>query len=213
MNYIYDVVLNLQKEYYDFYEWNQNDNIFHMRKIPIIKINKKQLLEIKNHLIKFNGETLKYFNTKIYAERFKENNITKIKSILILSAENFALAIKFNKNGIITYKSSLLPEEQDDILEISKFQKEIVLDYKIIQKNKTEFKTRFELENEKFIRNELDTIYKEQNTKKLNYIYLECFNKNEKNYEIAYKELKKEIYKANNNFKKIYNIFKITKQK
>ena len=49
MNYIYDVVLNLQKEYYDFYEWNQNDNIFHMRKIPIIKINKKQLLEIKTH--------------------------------------------------------------------------------------------------------------------------------------------------------------------
>ena len=129
MNYIYDVVLNLQKEYYDFYEWNQNDNIFHMRKIPIIKINKKQLLEIKNHLIKFNGETLKYFNTKIYAERFKENNITKIKSILILSAENFALSIKLNKKGIITHKSSLLPEEQDDILEISKFQKEIVLDY------------------------------------------------------------------------------------
>lgn len=214
MNYIYDVVLNLQKEYYDFYEWNQNDNIFHMRKIPIIKINKKQLLEIKTHLIKFNGETLKYFNTKIHAERFKENNITKLKSILILSAKNFALAIKFNKNGIITYKSSLLPEEQDDILEISKLQKETVLDYKIIKKNKTKaFKTRFELENEKFIQNELDTIYKEQNTKKLNYIYLECFNKTEKDYEIAYRKLKKEIYKTNNNFKKIYNIFKITKQK
>ena len=213
MNYIYDVVLNLQKEYYDFYEWNQNDNIFHMRKIPIIKINKKQLLEIKNHLIKFNGETLKYFNTKIYAERFKENNITKIKSILILSAENFALSIKLNKKGIITHKSSLLPEEQDDILEISKFQKEIVLDYKIIQKNKTEFKTRFELENEKFIYDELDKIYKQKNGQKLNYLCLECFNKSEKDIDLAYQKLKKELKKSNENFIKIYNIFKMTKQK
>jgi len=50
MNYIYDVVLNFQKEYYDFYDWNKNDNIYHMRKIPILKINSKQLLDIKHKI-------------------------------------------------------------------------------------------------------------------------------------------------------------------
>ena len=60
MNYIYDVILNFQKEYYDFYEWNKNDNIYHMRKIPIIKINNKQFFEIKNNTIRFDEETLKF---------------------------------------------------------------------------------------------------------------------------------------------------------
>ena len=27
MNYIYDIVLNFNKEYYSFYEWNRKDNI------------------------------------------------------------------------------------------------------------------------------------------------------------------------------------------
>ena len=215
MNYIYDVILNFQKEYYDFYEWNKNDNIYHMRKIPIIKINNKQFFEIKNNTIRFDEETLKFFNTKnILAERFKKNSISKIRNTIILGDEYEALAIKLNKNGLINFKSALLPDEQDDVIEILKFQKEFKLNYQIIHNQKTNnFKTRFELENEKFIINELNKIYNEKNIQKLNYLCLECFNKPEKNINEAYKKLKKEIKKANSNFQKIYEIFKISKQK
>ena len=215
MNYIYDVILNFQKEYYDFYEWNKNDNIYHMRKIPIIKINNKQFFEIKNNTIRFDEETLKFFNTKnILAERFKKNSISKIRNTIILGNEYEALAIKLNKNGLINFKSALLPDEQDDVIEILKFQKEFKLNYQIIHNQKTNnFKTRFELENEKFIMNELNKIYNEKNIQKLNYLCLECFNKPEKNINEAYKKLKKEIKKANSNFQKIYEIFKISKQK
>ena len=215
MNYIYDVILNFQKEYYDFYEWNKNDNIYHMRKIPIIKINNKQFFEIKNNTIRFDEETLKLFNTKnILAERFKKNSISKIRNTIILGDEYEALAIKLNKNGLINFKSALLPDEQDDVIEILKFQKEFKLNYQIIHNQKTNnFKTRFELENEKFIMNELNKIYKKKNIQKLNYLCLECFNKPEKNINEAYKKLKKEIKKANSNFQKIYEIFKISKQK
>lgn len=215
MNYIYDVILNFQKEYYDFYEWNKNDNIYHMRKIPIIKINNKQFFEIKNNTIRFDEETLKFFNTKnILAERFKQNSISKIRNTIILGDEYEALAIKLNKNGLINFKSALLPDEQDDVIEILKFQKEFKLNYQIIHNQKTNnFKTRFELENEKFIINELNKIYNEKNIQKLNYLCLECFNKPEKNINEAYKKLKKEIKKANSNFQKIYEIFKISKQK
>lgn len=215
MNYIYDVILNFQKEYYDFYEWNKNDNIYHMRKIPIIKINNKQFFEIKNNTIRFDEETLKLFNTKnILAERFKKNSISKIRNTIILGDEYEALAIKLNKNGLINFKSALLPDEQDDVIEILKFQKEFKLNYQIIHNQKTNnFKTRFELENEKFIMNELNKIYNEKNIQKLNYLCLECFNKPEKNINEAYKNLKKEIKKANSNFQKIYEIFKISKQK
>ena len=213
MNYIYDVILNFQKEYYDFYEWNKNDNIFHMRKIPIVKISEKQYNEIKNNVVQFHETTIKLFNSK-NAERFKQNNITKMKYTIIISTENQAMGIKINKNGIIQLKSSLLPDEQDDVIEIIKFQNEAKLEYKIIKNNKkNNFKTRFEIENENFIYNELDKVYKQKNIQKLNYIYLECFNKQEPNIDLAYKKLKSEISKTNENFKKIYNIFKMTKQK
>ena len=106
MNYIYDVILDFQKEYYDFYEWNKNDNIFHMRKIPILKINEKQFNEIKNNIVQFSEATTKLFNFKT-AERFKQNNITKMKYTIIISTENQAMGIKKKKNGIIQLKSSL----------------------------------------------------------------------------------------------------------
>ena len=215
MNYIYDVVLNFQNEYYDFYEWNKTDNIHHMRKIPILKINNQKFTEIKNHIVKFDEKSIKYLNNKnASAEKFKQNNITKMKYTFIICSDQEAMAIKLNKNGIANLKSALLPDEEDDALEITKFQNEINLNYQIIQKNKkNNFKTRFESENENFIQAELDKVYKQKNRQKLNYIYLECFNKNEPNIDIAYNKLKKEINKTNNNFKKIYNIFKITKQK
>ena len=209
MNYIYDVILDFQKEYYDFYEWNKNDNIFHMRKIPILKINEKQFNEIKNNIVQFSEATTKLFNFKT-AERFKQNNITKMKYTIIISTENQAMGIKINKNGIIQLKSSLLPDEQDDVIEIIKFQNEAKLEYKIIKNNKNNnFKTRFEIENENFIYNELDKVYEQKNIQKLNYIYLECFNKQEPNIDLAYKKLKSEISKTNENFKKIYNIFRM----
>ena len=36
MNYIYDIVLNFNKEYYNFFEWNKRDNIVNVKKIPLI---------------------------------------------------------------------------------------------------------------------------------------------------------------------------------
>ena len=39
MNYIYDILVNFKETLYDFYEWNKNDNITHIRKIPLFRIN------------------------------------------------------------------------------------------------------------------------------------------------------------------------------
>ena len=38
MNYIYDIVLNFNKEYYSFYEWNRKDNIINVKKIPLFLV-------------------------------------------------------------------------------------------------------------------------------------------------------------------------------
>ena len=52
MNYIYDILLNFNDIYYDFYEWNISDNIEHIRKIPLFKISIKDMITIKNNYIK-----------------------------------------------------------------------------------------------------------------------------------------------------------------
>ena len=186
-----------------------------MRKIPIIKTNKKELLDIINNCVSFTESTMKFLNTQnIQAERFNKNSIDKIKNAVILACDKNAIAIKFNKEGLVYSKSSLLPDEKDDIIEIAKFQSEKTLNYKKIKSsNLNPFKTRFELENKNFINKELDKIYKMQDKQKLTYLYLECFGQDEDNFTNAYKRLKQEIEKSSEIFQKIYNIFKLPKQK
>ncbi len=212
MSYIYDVLVNFQKEYYDFFEWNKNDNIYHIRKIPIFKINNAEYKNIKDNIVKFEQKFLNLINLK--TEQFKQNNISKIKYCFIISNGKEAIAIKLNKNAVTTHKSDLLPNETDDLLELIKLEKETKINFKIIKtKTPNNFKTRFEIENEKFLYEQLDKIYKQNNFQKLNYLCLECFNKEEKNSKNAYLKLKEEIKNTNQNFQKLYNIFKIITQK
>ena len=212
MNYIYDMFLNFKEKLYDFYDWNTNDNITHIRKIPAFKITSKKLKDIKDNIVQIDKSFLKKIYNK--TEEFKKNETNKISYIALFSDGNDILAIKFNKKGINYMKSSLAIDEQDDIIDIIKFQKEINLKYKIIKNQKQEvFKTRFEIENKKFIITELNKIYNDKNYKKINYICLECFGKPEPNINKSINKIKKEITKENDNFYKILDIFKIINQK
>ena len=64
MNYIYDILINYQDVLYDFFDWNSDDKIEHIRKIPVFRLNPKIFDKIKNYKIKVNNEFLskiKYF--------------------------------------------------------------------------------------------------------------------------------------------------------
>ena len=39
MTYIYDILLNFNNDFYEFYEWEKTDYITHIKKIPIYKVN------------------------------------------------------------------------------------------------------------------------------------------------------------------------------
>ena len=47
MNYIYDIVLNFNKEYYYFFEWKKNDSIINIKKIPCFLIDNNTLHNLK----------------------------------------------------------------------------------------------------------------------------------------------------------------------
>ncbi|MBR3199301.1 MAG: hypothetical protein IKG27_04735 [Bacilli bacterium] len=208
MNYIYDIYLNFNNSFYDFYEWNKRDKIIHIRKIPTIKVSKKDFYNIKYNKIKISKDFLKTIHNK--TEQFNNN---KIKYCTIISDEKDIIAIKFDKNGINHMKSSLYIDEKEEIINIIKKQKEYKIKYNILKKFKNNFKTRFEIENEKYILNELNKIYLNKDYQKINYICLECFRKKEKNINEAIKKIKKEITKETDNFYKIFNIFKSINQK
>ena len=46
MNYYYDLVLNFNETAFMFYEWNENDVIELIKKIPLFSVNNKVLKDL-----------------------------------------------------------------------------------------------------------------------------------------------------------------------
>ena len=47
MDYIYDIVLNYQNNYYEFYEWKTTDKIINIKKIVVYMVNNEDYLNLK----------------------------------------------------------------------------------------------------------------------------------------------------------------------
>ena len=82
MNYIYDITLNFNEEPYNFYEWNEEDNIEYYIKVPVFKVEDEVLHDfIKNKILVSKNFLNKIYNkTEIYGKKNKnskkkENNI------------------------------------------------------------------------------------------------------------------------------------------
>ncbi len=209
MNYIYDILLNFKPVLYDFYEWNKEDEITHIRKIPIIKVESNILYDIKNYKIKISNTFLEKYRNK--TEKFTKKGVESIEYALVFTDGKEEIVILFKKNE--TYKvSKMLIDEAEDLIDISKRFEKITLNYEKKKKlERNEYTTRKEYEEKKYSLKMLQRVKEES---QLEYLYLECFNKNpNKNIDIQ-KELEKKIKQNNNEIgKKIYQIFKLVSTK
>lgn len=184
MNYIYDILLNFKDDYIDFYDWNKSDNIIHVRKIPIIKIKTEDLMNIRNNKVKFSNALKEKIKDK--TEIYTSTGIKKLPYALLISDENKVIGINILKSN--NKKSSILLDEEQDILEDVIEQEIEAIDYKnILNKEYSELKTRTEKEEDDFIRKELNKIKNDK--EKLKYLYLECFNVKEKDINKIYIDL------------------------
>lgn len=171
MNYIYDVLLNFKTVLYDFYEWEQVDEITHMRRIPIVKVSKECLGDLKYNRVKIDGSFLQKFRNK--AEVFQRKSVKILEYALIFTDGREALAVHFTK-GENHMKSRLLLDEEEDLLEISKNCSVENISYKIIREiYYNPFHTKKEEEMEKYIYREIEKV---TSSDKLEYIYFECFD-------------------------------------
>lgn len=207
MNYIYDILLNFHDTLYDFYDWNLNDNIINVRKIPLFKIKSNQLKEIKENCIRFDLEFLKKILNR--TELFSSKDIKHIEYCFLLCDGSEAIAILVKNNTI--QKSHLLVDEELEVLEVVTRLKEEEVPYYVLKRDKcVGFKTRKEQEIEKMIRKNLKKLKEDNALDLLKYIYYECFNEKEVSKE---KMLLRFEYTLEKNFdqiaSKLYQFFQL----
>jgi len=171
MNYTYDILLNFNDNLYEFYDWNLNDNIVHIRRIPIFKIESNKLEEIKSNVVKFEESFLEKVKNK--TEYFLGRSVKILKYAFLLTDGMNVIAISINNN--IKY-SSLQIDEELDVLEETRINEYDLKCEILTKKQNINFKTRFQLTQEKILKDKLKKLRKENNIEKIKYIYYECFN-------------------------------------
>lgn len=189
MNFIYDIALNLNDKLYEFYDWNEEDNIKLYLKIPIIKVEDDVIKDFINSTFIIDKSILSRIEN--LSELCDIDLVKSIKYLAVFSSENKALAIEFDNSGKSIKKSYLSIDEESDILEYSKMLKYKVIDYKIIKKEpiKSIFNTRNELSLRDKIHNLIENMYKNKEYEKINYIYYEIYNEKITSYDKSYIKL------------------------
>lgn len=204
MKYIYDIILNFNDKYYDFFEWNDKDNIEYIKKIPVFKVSNEVIRDLKIDKIQVDLEFLEniYNKTDIYTNI----GINKVEYICLFCSNDSVIGVEFNSKGISMYKSDLLIDESLDIIDYCSNIKEIKLNYKIIDYKNIKFITRKEEYMINFIKRELKYINESKDIDKLKYLYYECFNKESKNLNIIV-DLEKYMLE---NPAKLYNLLMLS---
>lgn len=211
MNYIYDILLNFQKDFYDFFEWNENDEIIHIRRIPLFYISSKDFVTFKNSIVCFDKE----FCNKIYnrTEKFKKTNVALLNYVFLVSNGKETMALKLGKNGVVSHKSSLMLEEGEEIADMALDLKLYNLNYRVIRTCSLSFQTRHEKECILDVSNKLRLLYNHKEDEKLKFLYLECFGKSEDDVNLAFNKLQREIISNNKSTLKMIDFFKMINQK
>ena len=204
MDYYYDVLLNFQDSYCMFYEWDSDDEIEYVKKIPLVKVEAKTIFNFICKKIKVDEEFLKLIENKT---KLKGN--ATLKYTCIFSDGKNCIALEFDEGGIVLSKSSLILEDE---LNINEFMYNIALkkiNYEIISDDIISEETRQEIKIKKIIKVEIDSIYEKKEYSKLKYLYLEWFKELLPSIEEMYQNM---VLKLNSKLtSQEYNIYELIK--
>lgn len=183
MNYIYDIVLNFQTNYYNFYEWNKEDKIKNISKLPLYKITDKDMNDLKNNKIIVNEN---------FINQIKNDNKKNKKIICVVATNNQAIGLLFNQTGTLIKRSSLIFEEEEEAIDIARCLKITPIEYLENIKKNPQNKLRIVKENKEMI---IDYIKKSNNILNLKYLYYEYYEKEENNIDKIKTDLLNELSK------------------
>ncbi|MDO5393092.1 MAG: DUF3603 family protein [Mycoplasmatota bacterium] len=210
MTYIYDVLLNFtdDERIIEFFEWDDKDYPEHIKRIPLLRVSTKTLDDLLNKKVKVNNDLL----DKIKGETSLYKKSTNLDYATLFSDLNKVIALEFNESGEVISKSSLLLDEEEDLIEEAVDLREEPITYKILSKNsKDYFLTRQEVKKKRYLLKEMDNLYEENNIEKLNFLYEELFKKDDLSFYDKYMRIKKDLtenYSKKHN--KLYDIVRLT---
>ena len=202
MNYIYDIILNFNEEFYDFYEWKNNDNVINVRKIPVLKVDENTYVSLRNNRVQVSMETIDSLkkNFSLYNEKI-EGNI-----ICLITNGMSAFGIMFNNNGYLIKRSSMLFDEEEEVIDESENIKEVKIDFIKNEKQKSNNISRIVKEKQKFIKDYISSVDDELTLK---YIYYDYFEKEENKNNIKEILLSEINSEWNSKLSKLYDLTKL----
>lgn len=183
MTYIYDIALNFQDNYYQFFEWNKHDKIKNLSKLPIYHVTDEDILNFKNNKVKVDISTI---------QKFKEENTKRGKIILLVSNSIITIGLLFDLEGNVLKKSSLIYEEEDEANDIAMHLPLTKITYQEIIPINEENKLRIEIEKKETL---IHYIKENQDKILLKYLYYEYFHQENNNLEQIKEYLLNEIEK------------------
>ena len=202
MNYIYDIVLNFQPNYYNFFEWNKTDKLKNISKIPLYHIRDKDILILKNNEVCVAKDFIGILN---------QDCLTK-KLICLVSNGKIALALMFSNAGNLIKRSSLIFEEEEEVINVAKYLPITKIEYiKNIPVNNHN-KLRIEREKKEKI---INYIKETNNSLILKYLYYEYYETEKEDVILIKKSLLEELSKEwnikHNKLYKFINMLQKTK--
>lgn len=202
MNYIYDIILNFNEEFYDFYEWKNNDNVINVRKIPVLKVDENTYVSLRNNKVQVSMETIDSLkkNFSLYNEKI-EGNI-----ICLITNGMSAFGVMFNNNGYLIKRSSMLFDEEEEVIDESENIKEVKIEFIKNEKQKSNNISRIVKEKQKFIKDYISSLDDELTLK---YIYYDYFEKEENKNNIKEILLSEINSKWNTKLSKLYDLTKL----
>ena len=171
MEYYYDVLLNFQENYCMFYEWDKEDTIEFVKKIPLFHVDGETLINMINKKIVVKKDFLKKIENKT---KLKQNKYLEYTAIF--GDGKNSICLEFDKDGNVINKSSLILDDELNINEFMYNINQIKIDYEIKGKEIFRKDTRQDLKIKKILRLEINDMYENKEFSKLKFIYLEWFN-------------------------------------
>ncbi len=172
MNKIYDILLNFNDKLFDIYEWEEKDDIIHIRKIPLFKVSSTIMHDFIDNTIALKLDFLNLIHNK--TEYYHKNKIYFKEYAFLLTDGKVVIGFESDGKSIKKY-SKLLYDDEDDIINDIEDMVPTNIEYSIIECKNSVLKTRNEDSIKKYITRQIK-YYINNNEDVLHYIYLEYFH-------------------------------------
>ena len=201
MVYIYDILLNFNKNLLEYFEWEETDSIKYIKKVPLFKVNTKFIKDIIYKIIILDDS----FINKV--PKYEMNGMKDAGSVCLFTDGSMVVGV-FLKNGSPVNLSRLLLDEEQEVLEISENMNLFDINYCV--KGNRNFNrdnlTRKENNIKESLFKEFKKLFVDKKYDKLLYLYYEYTNKEGKNVEYVYNFLCDSLNTFNDRHIHIYDI-------